>query len=384
MGIKNLTGKSSFPQIGVLRKGDEKPEGSNKPGKDLDYFRFDTQDDEAMDMFCEYYKDKPRAIRVFLPFQTVDENWDAWQEEWTASSLKHRCDGENVVLWLDKGKYSREPIACPYKAIREKDPDFKGGCKASGRLKVIIPELGRLAYVMVLTTSKNDIMSIDSSLRALYDGRGTLVGIPLILRRVEKEISTPRGENRARVTKSLITIEAQTDWASLHIRALQERSMPQLESGNVAQPLQLMPAIGSHEAEHPTLTEIRELWALFPASKDGKAFTLEEAVRANFKSTPQELTDDQLTKVLNACHVRRDKAQSERMDRWQDLYRLHPEHANAVVDVVEVCERASINWQSLVNIEFESYEPPVQMHPLSDDELIRMTDLLQNAKMEVE
>lgn len=272
MPIKNLTGQASFPQIGTLRKGEEKQEGSNRPGKDLEYFRFDTQDEDAMRAFREYYKEEPKAIRVFLPFQSIDENFDAWQEEWAASSLKHRCDGETCVLWLDGAKYSRQPKPCP------------GGCKQAGRLKVVIPELGRMAYVTVLTTSKHDIISIDSSLRALYNGRGSLVGIPLILRRVEREISTPRGDKRARVTKSLITIEAQQEWASLHIRALQESSMPMLDAGDAPQPLRLVPAPdeamnGEALIDGVTASAITDLWPHFGGTRRGELIPLEAYVK---------------------------------------------------------------------------------------------------------
>lgn len=39
MPIKGLTDQGRFPSIGQLRKGEPKP-GGNRPGRDLDYFRF--------------------------------------------------------------------------------------------------------------------------------------------------------------------------------------------------------------------------------------------------------------------------------------------------------------------------------------------------------
>lgn len=215
MPIIGLTDRTaSFPQIGVLRKGGEKKD-ERKPGPDLKHFRFDTEDGDAADAFRQVYGDEPRTIRVFVPFATVAENFEAWREEWTAGSLKHRCDGQTCARWLNGSTYSDKPKPCP------------GGCKPTGRLKVIIPELKRLAYVTVLTTSIHDIMTIQSNLSALESAREDLRGIPMLLRRSPREISTPNGNgNRVRREKWLISIEAQPSWVELQLTAQQRAALP--------------------------------------------------------------------------------------------------------------------------------------------------------------
>ena len=225
MAIIGLTDRgASFPQIGVLRKGGEKKD-ERKPGPDLKHFRFDTDDEDALSAFHSIYGDEPRAVRVFVPFATVAENFEAWREEWTAGSLKHRCDGQTCVRWLNGSAYSDKPKPCP------------GGCKPTGRLKVIIPELKRLAYVTVLTTSIHDIMTIQANLMALEAARNDLRGIPMLLRRSPREISTPGNGNRVRREKWLITIEAQPSWVELQLTAQQRAALP---AGNA--PLALMAA----------------------------------------------------------------------------------------------------------------------------------------------
>lgn len=223
MAIKGMTGQGpTLPKIGELRKGAPKPERG--PGQDLTYFRFTTDDADAADRFREIYGLEPRAIRVFLPFGSTGENFEAWKEEWTASSLKHRCDGEDCVLWLDsKGNYSKEPKSCP------------GGCKQVGRLKVIIPELKRWAFVTVLTTSEHDIRQLDANLLALESLQrargGDLCGVPLILKRAPRKISTPRGNGeRKRAEKWLLTIEAQPQWVELQIAAQEQAALPHVET----------------------------------------------------------------------------------------------------------------------------------------------------------
>src|SRR5262245_15496591 len=220
MAIKGLTDRGpALPQIGVLRKGAPKPQNGNKPGADLKHFRFDTDDEEAAARFKEVYRDEPVAIRVFVPFNTTDENFEAWREAWTASSLQHRCDGETTVRrLLPNGTYTDEPKPCP------------GGCKQVGRLKVIIPELKRWAFVTVLTTSVHDILQIHANLQALESARGDLRGIPLILKRSPREISTPAEiGKRARREKWLLTIEAQPQWVELQLAAQEREALPQPE-----------------------------------------------------------------------------------------------------------------------------------------------------------
>lgn len=218
MPIIGLTDRgASFPQIGVLRKGAPKPETGNRPGADLNHFRFDTDDADAANAFAAVYGAEPRAIRVFVPYRTTDENFEAWQEAWTAGALQHRCDGKTCVRWLTPQQtYSSAPKPCP------------GGCKPAGRLRVIIPELRRMAYVMVLTTSIHDIITIQENLEALEAARGDLRGIPMLLRRVPREISMPDDRNgkRVRREKWLLTIEAQPQWVDLQIAAQERAALP--------------------------------------------------------------------------------------------------------------------------------------------------------------
>ena len=245
--IKGLTGqKPQFPQVGQLRKG--KKDESGRP-IDLDYFRFTSDLPDVAGAFLAAYGEQPQLINVVLPHQTTDENWDAWYEEYIASGLVHRCDGEFVTRYRNRqsGTYiTPEPntVRCPY-ASGEKERNQRQGCHPTGRLQVIIPELGRLAYVMVITTSFNDIRNLDGQLRALEAIRGDLRGIPLQLRRRPDKISTPkmqkRGDEwvptgeRARRESWLLSIEAAPDWVSLQlehqrIEALPEVEMPQIEA----------------------------------------------------------------------------------------------------------------------------------------------------------
>ena len=229
MGIIGLTTnrEANFPRIGVLRKGGKKPADGKKPGQDLKYFRFDTSDKDAERAFVAFYGAEPDTINVFLPYVTPDENFQAWQEEYRAGGLVHRCDGEIMSIWLTPdGKYSTEPTPCPYHTGKQKRTTNEPGCKAVGRLIVIVPELSRFAYVTVGTTSKNDIMELTDNLNAVFAIRGSLQGIPFILCRRPRMISTPKpdGSGRARYEKWMLSLEVNPKWATLQLEAMQKQA----------------------------------------------------------------------------------------------------------------------------------------------------------------
>src|SRR5262245_44326383 len=232
MPIKGLTDRGpQFRQIGILRKGEEKT--GNAPGKDLDYFRFVTEDEDAAASFLEEFGPEPKAIRIFLPFPTKNQNFEAWQEEYTFGAIQHRCDGERTVMWRDKKG------DCHFD--KEDQKDCPGGCVETMRLKVVIPALNRLAFVIVTSTSLNDIIHLDEQLDALEGGRGSLQGIPLVLRRSAHNISTPemkgkeRTGKRVRREKSLLSIEPEKEWAQLVLEAQKRAAMAALTGASIGQ-----------------------------------------------------------------------------------------------------------------------------------------------------
>ncbi len=219
MPIIGLTDRgAAFPRIGELRKGAPKPKTGNKPGADLKHFRFTSTNQEVVSAFTEAYGDQPNAIKIFLPYQTTGENFEAWIEEWGAGSLKWRGDGQTLHIWqTPQGTYSHEPQPQPEK-----------GGKQVGRLKVIIPELGRLAYVVALTTSIHDIIEIQSNLTAYEAMAGGLQGIPFILSRVPRMVSTPNPKigKRTRREKWLLHIEAAPEWVQAQLSVMQQAALP--------------------------------------------------------------------------------------------------------------------------------------------------------------
>jgi hypothetical protein len=245
MAIKGLTDRGlAFPEIGQIRKG--APKGERAPGKDLTYFRvtFDEQEVEAANAFKEVYAKQykdyggPQSIRIILPFNEIERMWDAWLEAYTAGRMVARSDGEYLVYLVDtktgevivKNGLDKHGQRRPYMEGQEVGKDERGKpivCKPTGRLKVIIPELERAAYVTVLTTSIHDIANISAQLEAFKQlNNGQIAGIPLVLRRRPKKISTPVDGKRVRVTKSMLSIEADPVWVKAKLAEVKTLALP--------------------------------------------------------------------------------------------------------------------------------------------------------------
>jgi hypothetical protein len=216
MPIKNLTDNviPRFPRLGKLRKGGEKPATGNKPGAELSYFRFTSENPAIVAAFHEAYGTQPAMLRVYLPYPSTEMNFSTWKEAWAAGGLVHRCDGETCQIWrTPDGKYSQTPKPCP------------GGCKEVGRLEVILPELitaGFVGYVTLETHSLHDLMNITATLEAVrqsaQDRANGLQGIEFVLRRKKERISTPDGKGgRASREKWLVSIEPVPSWAQTYL-----------------------------------------------------------------------------------------------------------------------------------------------------------------------
>lgn len=227
MPIKSLQSNRTpqFPCIGKLRKGGAKRKNANGKeilGEDLKHFRLTTDDADAAAAFAANYGTEPKSVNVYMPYATTDENFGAWLEEYTVGGMVRRCDGETQHFHRDAdGKANTTPVKCERLCGRV------CGCKQVGRLAVIVPELARLAYVLVETHSLYDIMQLTENLQAAQALRGDLRGIPFILSRREREISTP-GDNgkRARRVKSLLFIEPDPAWVARQLESMRLAALP--------------------------------------------------------------------------------------------------------------------------------------------------------------
>ena len=233
-GLTYDTDEGKLTSLGVLRKGDKKP-NDRQPGPDLgERLRFAGVDPDVekdwIDVFGTVLVDE---LDILLPYGDIDGNWQAWRECYVAGGLKYRCDGKNHVLWQDaEGNYHTDPQPCPGAPACEAKP--------VGRLELIVPRFGRLGTITLTTTSIHDIRNLDGALRATALRIGGLAMLPLRLTRVKRMISTPetskqngqevRTGRRLRRAKWLLHLEPSPEWVR-HMLASQSRTPGQLAGG---------------------------------------------------------------------------------------------------------------------------------------------------------
>lgn len=255
--IKGLTDRgAAFPEIGRIRKGGPKPASGNRPGKDLEYFRveFDDFEHETAAEFSKLYGEKPRLLRIVLPLptsidhdgQVINPNWEAWREAYLAGGMIHRCDGERVWFHIDPMTSKHEvrngepytecanakstngsiPIGYYQNAKGKETPVY---CEPVGRLKVILPELQRFAYLTLLTGSFYDIVNLSQQMNGYVQVHDNLQGIPFIVQRKPMEIPAPIGEDgrKVRVTKWMLSIETDPDWVKAKLESMRVAAYPQ-------------------------------------------------------------------------------------------------------------------------------------------------------------
>ena len=243
MPIKGMTDviRGQYPDLGKLRKGAKKT-NPKKPGEDLTYFRFTSENESVVKAFTEECGTKPTALEVYLPHATTEENFSTWKEVWNGSgTMLHRCDGEKCVTWHDDDGYHNAPLG--------EGPPCPGECTEVGRLQVIIPALiaaGHIGTVTSETHGVHDILNISRALKQVEElcqkqggqaARDGLRQVGFTLYRSDCEISSPEWKDEApgkrhKVTKSLVRIVPSQQWAQAQMLAAQDAQLSLPEPGD--------------------------------------------------------------------------------------------------------------------------------------------------------
>ena len=247
MPIKGVTNKGlSFPEIGRIKKGEMVTKDNKTYPVDLDYFKitFDKGLEHLYEKFNAYYPEQPKSINIFLPFNEIVEMWDANLEAYTASRLLAKSDGpadqEGMVLYRCDPKTGQVIVRNGINletGLLESHPedniagyDYKNNpieYNPVGRLKVIVPELEEAAYMLMVTGSWNDCENISSQLAGIKElNKGVIKGVPLKLIRSDQEVMAPIKGKKVRVTKSLISIKADSEWVAARIEEDKKLSYP--------------------------------------------------------------------------------------------------------------------------------------------------------------
>lgn len=300
--IYGLTdGTPTFREVGRIRKGGPKTD-KFKPGPNLDHFRATFRDDEreAAERFAQTYGDQPTLINVRMAFNNVEDNWSAWYTAYLKGGMLGMADGrvwhflrdyrtQQVLikngslteLGKERGiklEFSPEEPVYFYHSERQKQ-DMPVFAKPEGKLRVVLPELGRYAFMVVLTHSLHDIANISSQLAGIAqlaaDLGLKLSQMPLVLTRRVDQISKPIGNGRGIVDEWLIHIEVLPDFAPIALKHI-DRMTVQTLTAQAALPQ--LPA--ETQADNEENTDVEEYMDIEDDGEvlPGAAFTGQEQV----------------------------------------------------------------------------------------------------------
>lgn len=185
----------------------------------------------------------PTELKIFFPFDEIDQIFPAFMQNWVSSSLICRGDGEQILyaIELTTGKATiRDGHAI--NNFQEGQKQYKAGqfmpcpglsrdlyskcqkCKPNAMLLVLLRDIPRLAYYQISTTSIHNIKGLTEQLNTVRQtiqdltGSPRLTGVPFILRRVKRMTSVPvvdkngKQTGRQRVEKWFVELEIEPEW----------------------------------------------------------------------------------------------------------------------------------------------------------------------------
>mgnify|MGYP000859080493 CR=1 FL=1 len=256
----------AFPVVGTIRKGGAKRPGKDRNGNAIEIVGQDLQDkfrvvfapgaEDLREAWMKVYgTDQPTRIRAMVCFPSVWQAWEYYNEAYTAGRMVARADNEKFIVLRNPltGEYivrAGEPFRAytpGQKITYEKNGrEFSLPMKSSGRLRVFIPELGRMVMLELKTTSFYDCQNITNQLAAIQAvaaalNGGNAAGVPFYLYRKEQSITWNKPDGSAsRVSKWLIQIEADPAYVETMVKRMSDfaltgaRTVGQLPAGELA------------------------------------------------------------------------------------------------------------------------------------------------------
>lgn len=239
MPIVKITDRAGmFTEIGKIHKG--APKATNAPGANLDYFRVEFREDEdvAKNAFVAVYGDRPREINIRFPYPDIPRVWDAYYEAYVKGGMVAQATGDVADGGRWKYFYDYESgLVCVRDYIArnqfgeqlvkdgprlDKPVAYVGEKKnpimldMQGRLKVVVPEIGRAANLTLVTTSVYDIVSISEELAAYSEQAArygkTICDIQFVLLRRKEMITKKIGGKKVKAEDWMCHIIPSQEW----------------------------------------------------------------------------------------------------------------------------------------------------------------------------
>jgi hypothetical protein len=200
-----ITGLSSIrrlPRLGKIRLGIKKKtaEGKEYP-VEVDYFVFDPQtvseleNKNLTDSFHKLFGEKPKQLRIMIPLPETEAFFPQYYKRYGGKVLKCKGDGLEAECISEDFSTGLEKIGLGEFGIKVKCKGQECGyykekkCTESASISFLIPELPGAGVWQITTGSFHSIVSLNSSLDMIRAVCGRFHMIPLILERIEQDIT---------------------------------------------------------------------------------------------------------------------------------------------------------------------------------------------------
>jgi hypothetical protein len=241
----------NFPIVAQVRKGEPKRPGKNKKGEDIMVVGPDLKDrmriaffpgtDVYRNLFIASHpelKDKDpktlaniyvRRIRAMIPFAKVWDGLEVWNEVHQAGRMVVRANDKQVLFRKDPstGKYLVRD-GDPFEAFVPGQPItyerggrvFSLATRTTTRLKLFLPDLGRMVMFELKSTGYYDSLYLKQQLGAIQMmanmlNNGVAGGIPFFVYRAEQMITWNKPDGTAqRVPHFCYQIEIDPEWVA--------------------------------------------------------------------------------------------------------------------------------------------------------------------------
>lgn len=195
------------PRIGQVKVGEKTEKGLPTS---TDYFVIDS---DYADKVKAVYGDKPKALRIFFPFDNIEDNLDEMYRYYGSSGIKCKGDGK-IFTKFDEKMILPTKCACEF---AEPPEGQKQQCFPSMIMAFVIKGIGVTGVWHFSSKSIYSRNNVRASMLMVKEVSGKLAGMPFILR-VEMRKSATSGSSHV---FPVVSVDCEMDIEKLAEKQLQ-------------------------------------------------------------------------------------------------------------------------------------------------------------------
>lgn len=224
-GERQLSSRRRLPRLGKIRLGKKVKRKSydaskcrHEKGQDCLYCTYPTETPYFVipPEVSRIYPGEPTELDIMLPLNDRAQIFPQAYEYYGASKgLKCTGDGETAIRYNEETR-TMEERECPCEFLEQKK------CTQRAHLYFILPKVNLGGVYQMDTSSSNSIIDINSSLDYIAALVGRFVMVPLVLKRVPREITHVDPKTGKKSTKIHHTLAIEFRGTIDHLNALRD------------------------------------------------------------------------------------------------------------------------------------------------------------------